>query len=611
MSNTYRVVRLLKNHLYPTYQIHAYMANKKTAPHDGLRLAGLITMEWLRQRLGDHAPDELLRLPEPSAYLGADDSCLPSLHINSGFLIDIVSLPEQGIWTLQITEPDLGSDPGNPQQARQAIPGRVIETNVGFKISGTQLECGFQTVVSDPEGTSDQAEVYRLAFIRRLVNHPDFGLKQLSKLTHEPSKISTVDQLKNLISIWKDHANQLPCVLFTYTREPVQSTIEVPDFLLKSGIQFQRVPASTGVHIPGIPVKQPAMSKLPYDTETFAKYGVTFCRSYLLDDSLLDRFVSLSGISTQPGDIVILEPERFGGKSHVIPYKPSKSRQEEAMKRLRDEMYCYSRGKQITFGNIQFLSAAWEGLLRDSADALQQSAEVSDLWAQRLTLNDSQWKDKLHDQEKAYQELSDQLERQRQYQIRLEKEKEQLREEILKERQRAERILAEKDEDIAYLKRKLSQPTEHSAIADWVENNFKGRLLLHPKAKALLEDRSARAVSVELICDALDFLATDYWERRYAQISTEEMNSRCSEKYGRPFEVKPTGTTTIEFTPTQYKVKYFPGVTGKPVESALDYHLGVGNDPENLLRIYFLHDDTKKLIIVGSLPRHLRAVTIK
>ena len=69
-------------------------------------------------------------------------------------MIDIVSLPDQGIWTLQITEPDLGSDPGNPQQARQAVPGRVIETNVGFKISGAQLECGFQTVISVLEGTT-------------------------------------------------------------------------------------------------------------------------------------------------------------------------------------------------------------------------------------------------------------------------------------------------------------------------------------------------------------------------------------------------------------------------------------------------------------------------
>lgn len=67
MNNTYKVVQLLRNQIYPTYQLHAYMANKKTAPQDGLRLAALVTMQWLRLRLGDHAPDEFLRLPEPSS----------------------------------------------------------------------------------------------------------------------------------------------------------------------------------------------------------------------------------------------------------------------------------------------------------------------------------------------------------------------------------------------------------------------------------------------------------------------------------------------------------------------------------------------------------------
>lgn len=43
---------------------------------------------------------------------------LRSLYINQGYVIDIVSLPEQGAWTMQIVEPDLGSDPGNPEQRR-------------------------------------------------------------------------------------------------------------------------------------------------------------------------------------------------------------------------------------------------------------------------------------------------------------------------------------------------------------------------------------------------------------------------------------------------------------------------------------------------------------
>ena len=128
MSSSYRVVRLLRNHLYPTYQLHAYMASKKTSPQDGLRLAALITMNWIRLRLGEHAPEPFTHVPDPVDYLDCDDCCLFSTHINEGYVIDIVSLPEHGMWSMQVTEPDLGSDPGNDEQIRPPVPGRVIET---------------------------------------------------------------------------------------------------------------------------------------------------------------------------------------------------------------------------------------------------------------------------------------------------------------------------------------------------------------------------------------------------------------------------------------------------------------------------------------------------
>lgn len=86
------------------------------------------------------------------------------------------------MWSLQITEPDLGSEPGNPAQQRQAVPGRVIETNIGFCIQGKTLECGFQTVISDPVGSGAQADVYRLAVVRRLMESPVFGLTHILPL---------------------------------------------------------------------------------------------------------------------------------------------------------------------------------------------------------------------------------------------------------------------------------------------------------------------------------------------------------------------------------------------------------------------------------------------
>ena len=42
------------------------------------------------------------------------------------------------------------------------------------------------------------------------------------------------------------------------------------------------------------------------------------------------------------------------------------------------------------------------------------------------------------------------------------------------------------------------------------------------------------------------------------------------------------------------------------METVLDLHLKVGNSPGNLLRIYFLYDDVRNLVVVGSLPKHLK-----
>ena len=188
--------------LYPTYQLYAAMGSKQTAPRDGLRLAALATMEWLRQRIQDDIPAELCQRGLMSTGRQMTAIFLRSTSI-AGYVLDIVSLPEKGVWSLQITEPDLGSDPGKKEQRRAAVPGRVIETNVAFRIYGKELECGFQTVVSDPEGTSPQAEVYRLAVVRRLMENPAFGLTQILRVNGSVTEVenSSADQKA-------DHADQ-------------------------------------------------------------------------------------------------------------------------------------------------------------------------------------------------------------------------------------------------------------------------------------------------------------------------------------------------------------------------------------------------------------------
>ena len=44
---------------------------------------------------------------------------------------------------------------------------------------------------------------------------------------------------------------------------------------------------------------------------------------------------------------------------------------------------------------------------------------------------------------------------------------------------------------------------------------------------------------------------------------------------------------------------------------ASDEHLKVGKTAGNLIRIYFLYDDERKVIVVGSLPHHLKVAQIQ
>lgn len=606
-QKTYRSVRLIQNRRYPTYQLHGYMANKKTSPEDGLRIAVLCTMEWLRQRLGDHAPEEWQRTLSPSEYLTTTNQDLFSLHLTSGYVVDIVSLPDDGIWTLQITEPDLGSDPGNPEQKRDAVPGRVIETNIGYRITGGQLACGFNTVISDLEGTTSVAEVYRLAIVRRLIDFPQFGLKQITPLNYDVTPITTLDQLKSLRTLLKEKENQLPCVVFTHLRESV--ALPTLDLTPSLGLTMDK-PMLVGQPNLKLPPKTAAKYP-PYDMKKFAQDSVGFCRTYLLDDKLLERFHEMFGLKSAPGDVCVLEPQALNGEKKCYSHKASMTRQKELMEKLSTHIGQYPLEKELSSGEVIFLSEARKHLLQSTETVLQHSTETETLWAQQMVAYKAQWQEALSEKDGEIVKLRTQLERQGEYIQRIEGEKEALRISC-QEQVEQERLLVEREKErVAFLERKLAQPKVHSQIASWVKDHFSERLMLHSSAVALLEQKNARDVNLNLICDALDFLATDYWETRYHRLSKDDMNTRCSEKYGRPFEVKPTGKNTVEYTPHEYKIKYFEGHKGKLVESPLDCHLGVGNDPENLLRIYFLHDDKKQLIVVGSLPRHLRSITIK
>lgn len=320
MSNTYRVVKLLKNHLYPTYQLHAFMANDKISPQDGLRLAALTTMHWLKMRLGDDAPDAWRSLADPEEFLHVSDEDLPSLYVNQGHVINIVSLPEKGMWTLQITEPDLGSDPGNPEQSRSAVPGRIIETNIAFLIVNKKLECGFKTVISDPVGTEPEAEVYRIAVVRELMKNPSFGLKQVTEIPMSFTRLTNASQVKTMLYVTHHAENALPTVIFTQTiaekkTQPLMADynrIRLENAFSVSVLDKMGKTLPKGLPNPVGPERsETVVSEPPYDLNRFAYYTFSHCRTYVLEMAAFKNFSAQSGINFKPGDAIVLYHRNF------------------------------------------------------------------------------------------------------------------------------------------------------------------------------------------------------------------------------------------------------------------------------------------------------------
>jgi|InofroStandDraft_1065614.scaffolds.fasta_scaffold14569_2 uncharacterized coiled-coil protein SlyX len=606
-NNQYRAIRLLRHTRYPTYQLHAAMFSKKTSLEDGLKIAVLTVMEWLRHRITSDIPAGL-QLPPPSGFQDVPATAFVSQHYNCGYVLDIVSMLEQGIWSMQIVEPDLGSDPGNPDQEREPVAGRVIETNIGFAVANGQLECGFQTVISDPVGLVQPCDVYRLAIIRELAANPAFGLKQVVPLIDTCQQVATAGQFKNWLALHQDSHNTLPSVFFTQ----LYQTAELPPMPAPEDFRnFQTTSTKMQDLIAQAKPALPEPNDPDYAMDALAHSGLGFFRTYLLADSLRTRMEKQMKCQIASGDILFIEPRSLGGEMTKFPYKPAVARRLETMGQLKLLGKNYPREKEIPFGAVKFISEAHACQHLQAEEAAQQNAVVSEEYHAHIAGLEAGWKAQIAEKEGQIFSLNAQLCRQKQYQERLEREKEQLYKKL--EDTQAALKEAQHTEDIhkRYLQYKVDRPKKHQEIPSWVARYFEGRILMHSRAVSLLNAKDCREIDLDLICDALDFLATDYWEYWFEQLPWDQVLHRCSQKYGRPFDVAQINSRTIESTPREYKIKYYMNERGKRYESALDRHLRVGNDPENLLRIYFLIDEPKRLFVIGSLPRHLRALQVR
>ncbi len=603
-------LRLLRNHTYPAYQLYAVAgSDKKTPPEQVMVLAVLETLDWLRKRFRDFEIPEPLRYPEAVKDQTMRWSDLQSFQINEGYKAEALWLPDEKIWAFQLTEPDLGPDPGAPQSTRPPVPGRIIETNIGYRLINGLVECGFRTMVSDVEGTTAPFEVYRLSVIKHLARHPAIGLRQGWPLLDREHVLNQGRDLEQLREWLKSPQRMMPAVLITEaeTEGPQMAGLPSLEDLSRAGDWREAVKA------PAIEWPEEAQGKekapgIPETLKDLVRYRMGYAQFFYLPEHQIPAFHKKIGLQLRVGETLLIEPALFEASVSRFDFSGSPEDQSLAARRLEERVQNYPMHKPMTFGNVAFLREAKEirnnsilKLSHSKEDVLRAMEGNVKAVEQRRMDDGRKYSEAIHLKDEKILRLKQEIR-----ELEADQGAMRLAMEAQKKRHLAE--LADKDEEIGRLNARLVRPARPDQVWDWAERHFADRMIFHGRAQDEMKKVSAGSLDLQLLCDALEFLATDYRDELLGRIDDIEMQRRCARKYNRPFEVTPVKGVSMEAYPKNYKIKYFEGHKRKPIESPLNLHLKVGNQADHLLRIYFLYDKEKQLIVVGSLPWHMKTV---
>lgn len=602
----YQPLLLLPNVKYPTFQLHALASGCGIDTESVLKIVILETMRWLRQRFRAFELPKELDMPEPSCFFDFELGSLKSFHLDVGYKLKIVWLPDSKTWTLQLTEPDLGTKPGELNPERMPVPGRLIETNISYVVVNGDVECGFKTVVSEPERTESSCEVFRYAFIKQLVRNPLIRLYQTWQLIEKARLLESVSDLKRLKTWLTDKERMLPAVIISEHSQEKKCVPEFPEISdLYSGL---RIPAQSRLELEMVPEK-PVQDNpcIPLDLTDLIRYRMGYAQFFILPASLRAEFYKNTGQETGNGEIIIIEPRKFGGDIRRFKYLEIKRNPEKVRAELDLFIQTYARGKDMAFSNCVFVPKAKELERNKIIMATRSKEELADYYIEKIRDKDNE----LDEYRKKIWEKDSKITRLNRVIDELNEEKKAVLRQLDDAEQKHKEMLKVKDEEIKRYEALLNRPQRPDGVIEWVEKYLSGKLILHERAKDMMRKITPEKVNLPLVCDALEHLATDFRDELRGNINEDERRLRSSKKYNRNFEIVLTRGPAVGMYPKEYKIKYKIGYKGKPVESLLDYHLKVGNDSANLLRIYFLYDEDKELIVVGSLPEHLSTSSYK
>lgn len=599
-------VKLLKKNSYPTYQLYAVVNNSKTDANTALKIVILETMSWLRKRFREIDIPVEIQFPEPKDYNLVSDDDFKSFRLDEGYIVEVVYIKDSGIWSFHLAEPDLGPEPGNYTTGRKPVPGRVFETNIAYIINeNKQLECGFKTICTEPINSNGPCEVFRPAVVKAIVRNDLLGLRQIYPIVEEPLVVDCIDKIKKLKEFIKSNERQLPLVLIAEYAKTIDTSKIINISSINDGFSYrERIAGNLIIQ----DIKKLAdVPELPINANDLIKYKMSFAQFAIISNKLIDDYNKIigNGIIIAAGDVRIINPVQHEDEGKLFKYKEISNDKETFIKKLEKYLEEYPKGKNITYGNVKFLNDARIEEQQQIINLSKSKEEI--IKAIELKHQDIQ-QNQLGKMNKLNQEISEKdakIERLLEN-IKGKEENDRIWEGRVVDLQKEYSLKINRLEiDIKRKVQLLERPKRPDKIPEWIDKHFSSRLIFHQRAIGLI-NKAKIDIDMDLLCDSLEYLASEYYDKTFGLIDEQEHNNICRQKYNRPFEVTPSGEVSIRTYPLEYKIKYGFGPTGKLKEVPLETHLKVGKGNSNIIRIYFYIDRNKKLIVVGSLPDHLK-----
>ncbi|MFA7673524.1 MAG: hypothetical protein WCY62_06690 [Clostridia bacterium] len=593
IAGAYTTIPLVKSIRYESYQFHAF-----SEPAGGITVEQLFIKEilyilgWVKNRCREtDLPQEMKDIPNPEDFRSYKIEDIRSFRYDIGYKLEVHFLEDKKTWAIQITEPDRGPCPENPEKNRAVVPGRLFVTDIGLKIINEKtVEIGSRTYVDEPYGTITECDAFRQAFIKKFLKDSNIKLREDWPIKETPFLIKNQDHLDTLSKWLVSENRQSLAVIFTGMKNPIveadtDKTKDVNSIDEKAEIQKQN---------PENYLKE---------FNDLAKHLCAYAFFFQIPEERRNAFLSKMKLTVQNEDLFLIEANKYKNdldKAEDLIFSISDylSNGDTRNKVDRKIKKCFEK-RHADFGKVQFVPDIREHSFGDFMNVKRSKEEI--VSRHEIILNDlkKEHEGELQKKDEEIEHLRNKIDTKEFNCKEIEDKYIELKKLSDNDKEEHKNIVAKLEECLARERAKAKRPKEFSAFCEWVNENFNDCLILCERAQNEIS-KIYKEYDIDDICDSIEYLAKDYYEQLTGSISEDERKNRCSEKYNKYIDI--TALTIPKMSNKKdYEFKYTKR-NGSPTKAKIDQHIYL-NGSEG--RIYFHFDKEDKRIIIASLPKHL------